>query len=69
MPGIDFHENYLLVVNDITFHILLLIVIHVGYLAKIVKMEMVFSMGNFKKKFTWSVPKVCLGLEKLTASF
>ena len=39
LPGIDFSENYSWVVYDVTFCILLLMVLHFGYLAKIVNIE------------------------------
>ena len=42
VPSVDLSENYSLVVNDITFCILLLMVIHFSYLAKIVDLETVF---------------------------
>ena len=43
VPGIDFSENYSLVVNDVTFHVLLLMVLHFGCSAKIVDIETAFS--------------------------
>ena len=36
VPGVDFSKNYSQVVNDITFHTLLLIVLYFGYLVEIV---------------------------------
>ena len=53
VPGIDFSGNYYPVVNNVTFHVLLLMVLYFGYLAKIVN-----AMGALKKKFIWSIPKV-----------
>ena len=37
--GVNFFENYSPVVEDITFPILLLMVLHFGYLTKIFKLE------------------------------
>ena len=39
---VNFLENYLLLVNDIMFGILLLMAIHFGFLAKIVNLESAF---------------------------
>ena len=58
--NIDFSEKYSLVVNNTTFSILLLMVLHFGYLVKIVDVETTFSMGTSKKKFICNVPKACL---------
>ena len=48
--GIDFSENYLLVVNNVTFRIMLLMVLHFGYLAKIVDVETAFLYGDLKEE-------------------
>ena len=50
VPGIDFFENYSPVVNNITFCILLLGVIHFGFLAKIVNVENAFLYGDLDKE-------------------
>ena len=50
VPGVDFLENYSLVVNGITFQILLLIMIHFGYLAKKVDVKMAFLYSDIEKK-------------------
>ena len=48
--GIDFSKNYSLVVDDITFCILLPMVIYFGYLAKIVDTEMAFLFRELGRK-------------------
>ena len=50
VPGIDFSENYSPVVNDIMFCILLLMVLHFGYLAKIVNIETAILYGDLKEE-------------------
>ena len=59
VPSIDFSENYLPLVNDITFHIILLMVIYFGYSAKIVDWRLIFY-GECKEKIYMEWPKVCL---------
>ena len=50
VPAIDFSENYSPVVNDVTFQVILLMVLHFGYLAKIVKVETAFLSGNLEEE-------------------
>ena len=57
VPGIDFCENYSPVVNDITFCILLLMVLHFGYLAKIVDMETAFLYRDLKEEIYVECPQ------------
>ena len=57
VPGIDFSETYSLVVNDVTFRIMLLMVLHFGYLAKIVDVKQPSCMVTLKKKSIWSIHK------------
>ena len=49
-PGIDFSENCSPVVNDITFSVLLLMVLHFGYLAKIVDVETAFLYVDLEEE-------------------
>ena len=69
IPGIDFSGNYSLVVNHITFCILLLMVMHFGYLAKIVDVENTILYGDVEEEIIWSILKTCQTWEKMTASF
>ena len=48
--GIDFSENYLLVVINITIHILLLMVIHFGFLAKIGNVKTALLYGDLEEE-------------------
>ena len=50
LSGIDFSENYSLVVNKVTFHVLLLMILHFGYLAKIVNIEIAFLYGDLEEE-------------------
>ena len=45
---VNFSENYSSVVKFITFHILLLMLLHYGYLANIVNVETAFLYGDLK---------------------
>ena len=49
IPGVDFSENYSLVAHDITYHVLILLVLTYGYDAKIVDVETAFLYGNLKE--------------------
>ncbi len=55
IPGVDFLDNYLPVVHDVTFRILILVLISIGLKAKIVDVETAFLYGNIEKKYSWSV--------------
>ena len=50
VPGIDFSKKYSLVVNDVTFRILLLMVLHFGYSAKMVDIKTAFLYGDLKEE-------------------
>ena len=50
VPGIDFSENYSLVVNIVTFHVLLLMVLHFGYSTKIVDIETALLYEDLKEE-------------------
>ena len=60
VPGIDFSENYSLVIINITFCILLLIMFTLDTWPKKSTWRPPFSIGNLKKKYMSSIPKVCL---------
>ena len=58
--GVNFLENYLLVVNDITFHILIIRVIHFRFFAKIVNVETAFLYRELEEEIYMECPlKVC----------
>ena len=57
VPGVDFSENYSPVVNDITFHVLLLTVLHFCNLAKAVDIETAFLYGDLKEEFFMECPQ------------
>ena len=50
VQGINFSENYSPVVNDVTFCIMLLMVLHFGYLAKIVNVKTTFLYGDLEEE-------------------
>ena len=50
VPSINFSQNYSLVVNNITFCIQLLMMIHIGYSAKIVDVETAFLYGEVEEE-------------------
>ena len=54
---VDFSEKYSPVVNEITFQILLLMMIHFGYLAKIVNVEIAFLYGDIEEEIYMECPK------------
>ena len=64
VPGVVFSENYSPVINDITFHILLLIVLHFGYLAKIVDVKTAFLYGDLEEEIYMECPQGMKGVKK-----
>ena len=58
VSGVDCSENYSLVVNNITFHILLNGYLF-GFLAKIVDVDISFLYGDLEEEFIYNVPIVC----------
>ena len=64
VPGVDFSENYSPVVNDITFRILLLIVVHFGYSARIVNIKTAFLYGDLKEEIYMECPQGMAGVKK-----
>ena len=57
VPGIDFSENYSPVVNDITFCILLLMVLPFGYSAKVVDVKTAFLYGDLEEEIFMECPR------------
>ena len=64
VPGIDFSENYLPVVNDIIFHILVLMVLHFGYSAKIADIETAFLYGDLEEEIYMECPQGMADVKK-----
>ena len=69
VPGINFSENYSPVVNDITFRILLLMVLQFGYSAKIVDVETAFLYGDLEEEIYRECPQGMANIKRTTASF
>ena len=42
--------------NDITFWVLLLMMIHFSFIAKLADIKTAFLYGSLKKKFIWNAP-------------
>ena len=57
VPGINFSKNYSPVVNDVTFRIMLVMVLHFGYSAKIVNVETAFLYGNLEEEIYMECPQ------------
>ena len=64
LPGVDFSENYSPVVNDVTCCILLLMILHFGYSAKIVDIEMAFLYGDLKEEIYMECPQGMAHIKK-----
>ena len=62
--GVDFSENYSLVVNNVTFHILLLMVLNFGYLAKIFDVETAFLYGDLEEEIYMECPQRMANVKK-----
>ena len=56
VPCNNFSKNYSLVVHDITFHYLLLMVLHFGYSAKFVDIETAFIYGDLDEEICIECP-------------
>ena len=68
VPGINYFKNYLPIMNNVTFGILLLIMIHLGLLIEVVDVKIAFWCGKLKEEFYMECPPVQNALEKMTAS-
>ena len=64
VPDINFSENYSLVVNNITFKILLLLVITCGYSVKKVDVETMFLYGDLQKEIYIECPQGMSAMDK-----
>ena len=69
VPGVNFSENYSLVVNNITFCILFLMVSHFRFSAKVVYIETAFLYGDLEKEIYMECPQGISNKGKMTASF
>ena len=59
VPGVDVSKNYLHLFSDITFHILLQMVIYFQFSAKLVNIKTAFLHRKLEEESIWHVPKVC----------
>ena len=57
VPSVDFSKNYSVVLNDITFCILLLMVLHCHYLAKIVDIKTTFLHWDKRRNLHGMSPR------------
>ena len=64
VPGVDFFKNSFPVVNNITFCILLLMVLHFGYLASIVNVENTFLYRDPEEEIHMECPQSMLYKQK-----
>ena len=62
--GVNFSENYSPIVNNVTFCILLLMVLHFGYLAKIVDVKTAFLYGDLEEEIYMECPQGMAGTKK-----
>ena len=64
VPGIDFLDNYSPVGNDVTFRILLLMVLHFSYLAEIVNIETVCLYSDLEEEIYMECPQGMSSIKK-----
>ena len=64
VPSVDFFKKYSLVVNDITFCILCLMVLHFGYSSKIVNLEIIFLYRDLEEEIYMECPQDMSDMEK-----
>ena len=57
VPGFNVSKNYSPVVDSITFCIMLLMLLHFGYSAKIVNVETVFLYGDLEEEIYMECPQ------------
>ena len=67
--GIDFSKNYSPVVNVVTFCIMLLMMLHFGYSAKIVDVKTAFLYGDLEEEIYMECPQGMMDVKRMTASF
>jgi hypothetical protein len=57
VPGVDFQESFDPVINDVTFCILLIMMLNWNLKGKIVDIKTAFCMKTSRKQYTWRNPK------------
>jgi hypothetical protein len=57
VPGVDFQESFAPMINDVTFRILLIMMLTWNLKAKIVDIKTAFSQGNLKETIYIDIPK------------
>jgi hypothetical protein len=57
VPGVDFQESFAPVINDVTFRILLIMMLTWNLKGKIVDIETAFLHGNLKETIYMEIPK------------
>ena len=68
-PVVNFLDDYSPVVNDVTLCVLLLMVLHFGYLAKIDSLETAFLYGDLEEEIYMECPQGMSNIKMMTASF
>ena len=59
IPGVDFSDNYAPVVNDITFRLMLIVLIIYALSSKIADVETAFLYEHWKKLYSWNAHLEC----------
>jgi Reverse transcriptase (RNA-dependent DNA polymerase) len=57
VPGVDFHESFTPVINDVTFQILLVMMLTWNLKSKVVDIKTAFFHGDLKETFYMEIPK------------
>jgi hypothetical protein len=57
IPGVDYSENYAPVVNDVTYRLLLLILLIYKYNSRVIDVETAFLYGNLEENIYMKIPK------------
>ena len=65
VPGVDISENYSPVADDVTFCILLLMVLYFGYSGTIVDVETAFLYKDLEEEIYMECPKGMLNVKKV----
>jgi Reverse transcriptase (RNA-dependent DNA polymerase) len=57
VPGVDFQESFAPVINDVTFQILLVMMLNWNLKAKVVGIETAFLHGDLKETIYMEIPE------------